>query len=229
MFHVLGQMNGEFITAVAYIATETTRFAFGLLCSVSTTPFNNGPDIVWSIVSTLLASLTAVLRTCVAARWRILVRRPPSPLFWLSNLVLSDKVLHEVVLAEASVVAVCDVACPILELSVALIFMADPIGLALERLRFLAIGKGTRKRLDIFVYVLSPIGRLVEFLHLETQWAFELGWKSFDRRQRNASWELSSYDRPLRWKLLIIIFLARCCDLETNERRIRIFIARFWW
>jgi hypothetical protein len=75
--------------------------------------------------------------------------------------------LHKVVFSVAGVVAIINLAGPVLQLSMSLILVTDPISLALERFWLAAIGKCTRKRLDIFVYVLRPVGWLVKFLDLE--------------------------------------------------------------
>ena len=93
--------------------------------------------------------------------------------------------LHKIVLAKTRMIAIGDVASPILQLSVALILMTDPISLALERLRFLTVREGTGERLDIFVHMFGPVRRFVEFLHLETQGTFELCWQTFDGWERN--------------------------------------------
>jgi hypothetical protein len=75
--------------------------------------------------------------------------------------------LHKVVFSIACVVAISDLAGPVLQLTMSLILVADPISLALERFWFAAIGKCAREWLDVFMYVLRPVRRLVEFLDLE--------------------------------------------------------------
>jgi hypothetical protein len=90
--------------------------------------------------------------------------------------------LHEVVFAIACMVAIVNPTGPAFQLSVSLVLMSDPVGLALERFGFAAIGEGTSKRLYVFVNVLRPIGRLVKLLDLEAQGTFELSRKASDRR-----------------------------------------------
>ena len=111
--------------------------------------------------------LIGTSHTWFAACGRLFVRSPPGSLFWLSDFVLSDQVLNKVIFAETCVVAISNVASPILELSVAFILMPNPISFTLERFRFLAVGEGTCEGLNILMYVLCPVGRLVELFHLE--------------------------------------------------------------
>ena len=59
------------------------------------------------------------------------------------------------------------VAFPALKLSMPLILMSNPIGLALEGFRLVAIRKGASERLNIFVDMLGPIRRFVELLDFE--------------------------------------------------------------
>lgn len=119
--------------------------------------------------------------TWIVAGGRLFVGGSTSPWLWLSNLVFSNEVLHEIVFTVASVVAIGDVACPVLQLSVAFVFVSNPIGLTLERLGLLTIGKGAGKGLNIFVYMLGPVRRLVKLLYLKAQRAFKLSWETFDR------------------------------------------------
>jgi hypothetical protein len=118
--------------------------------------------------------------------WCILVACSSCALPWLRDLVLSNKMLHEVIFAIACVVTIGYLASPILELSMPFILVSDPVSFSLERLWFAAVWKGTSERLNILVYVLGPIRRLVELLDLETQRTFELGWKALNGRQRDA-------------------------------------------
>lgn len=107
------------------------------------------------------------------------------PNLGLGNFVLPNKMLNEIVPPIASVGAFPNVAGPGLQLSMPLILMPDPIGLALERLGIVAVRKRTSKRLNIFVYVFGPVRRFLELLHLETIRAFKLGGKELDWRIRH--------------------------------------------
>lgn len=107
--------------------------------------------------------------------------------------MFSHKMLDEVVLAETGVRAVAKITCPEFKLTMSLILVSDPIGLALERLRFVAPDEGAGKWLDVLMNMFSPVRRLVEPLDFETQVAFEFRRKALDRWSRDARRELRSH------------------------------------
>jgi len=171
---VFCQVNSQFLPARTDVATKPAWLVLGLLSRVATTSFDNGPNVICLCVSEILKKRLAHL-TLVTSCCRVFVSGSGT-LPWLSYLVLTNEMLHEVVLAIAGMVAVCNLTCPVLQLTVSLVLMSNPVRLALERFRFPAIGKGARERLYVFMHMFGPIGRLVELFDLETQRAFELGW-----------------------------------------------------
>lgn len=84
--------------------------------------------------------------------------------------------LDEIVFAEAGVRAIRHTASPPLEMSVAFILVADPVGFSLERFRFSAFGKGACEGVDIFVDVFGPVGGFCKFFDFEADGAFEFCW-----------------------------------------------------
>ena len=71
-------------------------------------------------------------------------------------------------------IAVRDLTSPVFQLPMPFVLVSDPIGLALKRLGFTAIGKGASERLYILVHVFGPVGWFIEFLDLKAQWALKL-------------------------------------------------------
>jgi hypothetical protein len=63
---------------------------------------------------------------------RAAIPRPTSTSSWLSDLVLSDKMLNKIVFAIACMIAVRHAASPIFKLSVSFILVSNPIGLSFE-------------------------------------------------------------------------------------------------
>jgi hypothetical protein len=90
------QVDRQFLPAVANITTEPAWLVLWLFSGVATASFNNGPNVV-----------------LVASSWGIFINSSGT-LTWLSNLMLADKVLHEIVFAIACVVAISDLARPVL-------------------------------------------------------------------------------------------------------------------
>jgi hypothetical protein len=111
---VFCQVNSQLFPAGANVATEAAWLVFWLFCCVAATPFNNDPNVI------LIATCSHILVSS------------PGALPWLRNFVLANKMLHEIILAVAGVVAVSNLTRPILQLTVSFVLMSDPVCLALE-------------------------------------------------------------------------------------------------
>lgn len=104
--------------------------------------------------------------------------------------MFADEVLNEVVLAIAGMCAIRDVAGPPLEVSMALVLVADPVGFAFEGFGFSAVEKGTCERVDIFMDVFGPIRGLCKLFDLEADGTFEFRRQSGNGRLRDSWGEL---------------------------------------
>ena len=89
--------------------------------------------------------------------------------------MLPNEVLNKVVLAIAYVTTIWLFASPLLQMTMTLVLMSNPVSFSLERLWFRTVGKGAGEGLHIFMHVFRPIRWLSEFLDLETQRTFKLG------------------------------------------------------
>jgi hypothetical protein len=76
--------------------------------------------------------------------------------------------LDEIVLTKTGMGALSYIALPSLKLSMSLILMSNPVGLALEGFRLVATRKRTSEWLNVLVDMLSPIRRFVELFDFET-------------------------------------------------------------
>jgi hypothetical protein len=106
------QVDRQFLPAVANITTEPAWLVLWLFSGVATASFNNGPNVVCLPLAGCKTTNIAHL-TLVASSWGIFINSSGT-LTWLSNLMLADKVLHEIVFAIACVVAISDLARPVL-------------------------------------------------------------------------------------------------------------------
>ena len=186
LLHVLCQMHSQLFPRRAEITTKAAGLVFWLLSRITATSLDNGPNIF-------------------LFTWSILLTSSPCAWPWLCNLVLSNKMLHKVILAIASMITVRNLAGPILKLSMALILVSDPVSLSFEGLWLATIWKSACERLDIFVDMLSPVRWLVELLHFETKRALEFCWQTFDWWWGNARWERVGQYGSLWWRFSIIV------------------------
>jgi hypothetical protein len=147
---MLCKVDRQFFPAVTDVAAESAWFVLWLLVCVFTALFYNRPYVI-----------------SVAARKWILVGCTTWTLSWLSNLMLSNKMLHKIVFSVASMRTVADLARPVLQLSMAFVLMSDPISLALERFRLATARECACERLNVLMNMLRPIRGLIKLLYLE--------------------------------------------------------------
>ena len=82
--------------------------------------------------------------------------------------------LDEIVFAVADMGAVDDITDPPFQLSMALVFVPDPIGFPLEGFGVRAGLEGADERLEIFTEMFRPVRWFETLLHLETERTLKL-------------------------------------------------------
>jgi hypothetical protein len=142
--------------------------------------------------------------------------------------VLTDKVLHKIVFAIASMVAISNLTRPVLQLPMPLILVPHPVCLAFERLGLATVRECTGEWLDIFVDVFCPVRWFVELLDLEAKRAFEFRRETLDGREGYAGRKLGGDNGPFRRGFAVVLGRPRCSDLEADEGSIRVFVAGSW-
>lgn len=133
---MLGQMDRQLLPRWEGLATEAARLLLRSLLCLNVTLFNLLPGRI-AATRPLHGSLGLDLR--------------------LRELVFPHKMLQEVVATVTSMAAFLHVAGPPLQVSMALILVADPISLPLEDLGISALVPCTGEGLHILVYVLGPV------------------------------------------------------------------------
>src|SRR5277367_2627418 len=114
-------MRRNFLPGVAHVATEFADLVFWLVLGVAVTLLEKSPDLVNFATSPVIA-----------------IDRPglgaprSSPHLRLRELVFAHKMLHKIVLAVADVTTLLQVTLPPLQMTMPLVFMANPIRFALE-------------------------------------------------------------------------------------------------
>lgn len=143
LFHVLGKVNCELLPSGKGFPTETAWLFCWPFCRLRMALFNLCPRAV-DAASFFDGSFGLDLR--------------------LRVLVLADKMLQKIIPPVADVAAAIHVTLPPFEMAVALVFVADPVGLSLEHLWVTASVPRAGEWLYIFVHVLGPIRGFLEFL-----------------------------------------------------------------
>ena len=204
LLHVFGQMDCELLPAAAHIATELAWLIPGTLCRFLPALLHQVPELLalYGIVAPGLAGFLAL---------------------GFGHLMLTDQMLHEIVLAVAGMVAIWQRARPPLQLAVPLILVSNPVRFAFERFWLGAPGERASERLHIFVHMLGPIRRLLELFHLETYWTFKFSGEPLNWRQGNPRGELSRGYSAFTTQVLNVWvsgILAVTGDLELSLCRI---------
>lgn len=136
LFHVFGQVDGEFLPCWERLAAEPARFFLRL-----------NPRLLMAYLHLLPCR---VVSSCFFdGRFGLHLG--------LWELVLADEMLKEVVTSVTDMTAVFDIAGPPLKMAMAFIFVSDPVRLPLEDLWISAAFPGAREWLHIFVHMLGPV------------------------------------------------------------------------
>jgi hypothetical protein len=128
---------------------------------------------------------------------------------WLRVLVLSNKMLKEIITTITLVMTGFNIASPPLKLPMSFVFVSDPIGFALEHLWPGTFVPGASEWLNIFMDVLSPVRWFHELLGSEAKSALKLSWKVRSWRHWNILREALGIDSTFNWRSIILIVWGR--------------------